>query len=390
MIMTGNKNIHFLSAADRINYGDLLFPLIFKKIAEENGYTFNNYGIVRSNLSLFGALPTKSYKILLRTIKSESGKLIIGGGEVFFADWRTLYGFINPFYSKALKYKRIAALEKKIRFSKFYLCFNQVAIPFCPSKNELLNDKVKIYYNSVGGSLPYGKNKKEIENIKQALNNASLVSVRDKRTADELKKLNVNSKIVPDSAIIISSIFSKEEILENKTLDNKNLKNYIFLQLGINKGPNNLVQFALQIKKLSNELNLNVILCPIGKAPGHEDNIILKKLQLIESDFHYIEPKNIFDIMYLISNSSIYMGTSLHGLITAQSFNVPFVGLNEKLEKVNAYTTTWIGENYRSLSFEEIDKTLNIFYSWNFSRIAKKNQEQIKLVKENIFTILDD
>ena len=44
------------------------------------------------------------------------------------------------------------------------------------------------------------------------------------------------------------------------------------------------------------------------------------------------------------------MGTSLHGVITAQSFNVPFVGLNEKLMKVNAYTTTWIGEGISIIS----------------------------------------
>ncbi|MGB8703800.1 MAG: hypothetical protein WCD31_02100, partial [Gillisia sp.] len=199
--MTGNKNVYFLTASDRINYGDLLFPLIFKKIAEENGCEFYNYGIVKSDLSFFGALPTQSYNVLLEKIKDSTGKLVIGGGEVFFADWKTLYGFINPHYARAVKNRIISEIERKVRFSKFYLSLNRVSVPFCPAKSELKADKVKIYYNSVGGSFPYGENKKEIKIIKEALKDASLVSVRDKRTEKELQKLNVSSKIVPDSAI---------------------------------------------------------------------------------------------------------------------------------------------------------------------------------------------
>ncbi|WP_298528040.1 polysaccharide pyruvyl transferase family protein [uncultured Christiangramia sp.] len=387
--MTGNKKIvHFLSASDRINYGDLLFPIIFKKIAEENGYTFHNYGIVKSDLTFFGALPTKSYKVLLREINCTSGKLIIGGGEVFFADWKTLYGFISPFYAIAMKNIKISKIEKRIKFAKFHLSFNQVSIPFCPSKKEL-NNKIKIYYNSVGGSYPYGKNKKEIDTIKDALKDASLVSVRDRRTLKELQKLDIQSKIVPDSAILLSSMFSKKDIMNRKSFNIENSR-YIFLQLGINKGPKDLEKFASKIKNLSQKLNLNVVLCPIGKAPGHEDHIILRKLQVIERDFRYIEPANIYDIMFLISNASLYLGTSLHGVITAQSFNVPFVGLNKNLTKVESYTTTWIGKEYQSLAYEEVEKIIDIYNEWNFNKIAIKNREQKELVKENIYSILYD
>lgn len=388
--MTGNKKIFFLTASDRINYGDLLFPLIFKELSKNKGFIFYNAGIIKSDLSHFGGLPTYSYKELLSEIKKSKGKLVIGGGEVFFADWKTLYGFINPFYARCMNNKWLFNKEKRFRLAKLFLVLNGVAIPFCPSKEELKNDEIEIYYSSVGGSYPYGKSNNEINTIKRALNDASLISVRDKRTEIELKKLSIKSEIVPDSALLISDIFTEEYIRKNLKADVSRLNRpYIFLQMGINKGPKDLEKFVEDVKKISEELELEVVLCPIGIALGHQDDIILKKLKRINDSFYYFEPKNIFDIMMLISKASLYMGTSLHGVITAQAFQTPFIGLNEKLIKVDKYTKTWIGEEYSSLPFNEVLKVIDIYENWNFSKLLEKTEEQKKLVRKNIDLILN-
>ena len=105
--MTGkNKIVHFLSASDRVNYGDLLFPLIFKNILNkfDSKIEFINYGIIRSNLIYFGALKTHSYFKLIRNTGKFGGNLVVGGGEVFFANWSTIFGFINPIYAYLKKY----------------------------------------------------------------------------------------------------------------------------------------------------------------------------------------------------------------------------------------------------------------------------------------------
>ena len=59
--------IKIFAASDRNNYGDLLFPLVIKKILEKDfpNYTIENYGIIKSDLSFFGALPTNSFKSLI-------------------------------------------------------------------------------------------------------------------------------------------------------------------------------------------------------------------------------------------------------------------------------------------------------------------------------------
>ena len=390
--MSGNnrKIIHFLSASDRINYGDLLFPIIFKKFAEEGGYKIKlyNYGIVKSNLSKFGAMPTLSYIDLLKnTENNQGGKLVIGGGEVFFADWNKLYSFINPIYYKLNKYKRV----QKLMIPKLLLAKNRVDVPFCPSKSELKNDKLKLYFSSVGGSFSGRANSNSNLKIKDTLNSASLLSVRDERVKTSMEQNGLKARLVPDSALIISDYFT-QGFLRDKISENcKIIKEpYIFLQIGNFKGPRNLKQFILDLKEVSSLLKLNIVLCPIGKAAGHEDHVILKKIKAYENSFTYIDPESIFDIMYLISHASLYIGTSLHGIITAQSFSVPFIGLNNKLIKVSSYMKTWISESMDCLQFDEISKVTDIFSEWNHSMLLDKTTEQKQLVRDNLKFILCD
>lgn len=390
--MSGSeKKVHFISASDRINYGDLLFPIIFKKFVEDENYLieFYNYGLVKSDLSHYGALPTHSYIKLLKNVEKKGGKLIIGGGEVFFANWKTLYSFINPMYVKLSRNRYFKKIDNKFDFSKLVLSTNKVSVPFCPSKKELKSKDLEIYYSSVGGTFCGNKNSDFNLKLSKVLNESSLLSVRDNRTLKSMQEMSLEAKLVPDTAIIMSDFFTKDLFHNKIGFEEFKVKNYIFLQLGRYKGPDDLKQFATDVKKLSKILNLDVVLCPIGKAPRHEDDIILKEVQKFERSFCFINPKNIFEVMYLIANSSLFMGTSLHGLITAQSFNIPFIGLNPEVGKLESYMKTWIDENMCCLSFQEIKKIDYIYNNWDFQTLIKKTNIQKKQVKENLRMILN-
>ena len=45
--------------------------------------------------------------------------------------------------------------------------------------------------------------------------------------------------------------------------------------------------------------------------------------------------------MMAIANSDLYIGTSLHGVITAMSFDVPYLGLDPSILKIPSYLRTW-------------------------------------------------
>lgn len=387
------KRIRFLSASDRINYGDFLFPLIFKQVLKEenNNIVFENYGIVKSDFSYFGALKTKSFKELEVDLEN-SDKVVVGGGEVLYANWTTLYAFINPLFRYLLRYKKIKILEKRLGFSNRLLSSYKVLFPFSFKASDFKLAELKVYYSSVGGGGLMMKNSRGQQMAYDRMQSARLITLRDNRSYNYFSKYpELNAKLIPDSALLMSDFYTIErlkELVEGAF----NYENYIFLQLGINKGPKDLKEFANQLKILSDALKSKVLLCPIGLAPGHEDYKILKELKDIEPRFDFVMPKNIFDIMYLIANSNLYIGTSLHGVITAMSFLKPAIGLNKKVAKLESYMKTWVNEDYKNLDFDDIkysdvNELINLY---NISYNKNKLERQKSLIRSNLELIIND
>lgn len=378
-----NKIIHFLSASDRVNFGDLLFPIIFLEVAKKEGLNleFYNYGIIKSDLSHFGALPTLSYRQFQKNIDSLCGNIIIGGGEVLFVDWSSLLSYISFRFSRILRNKTVYKIEKKMNLAKYYLSNGQVLVPFAPDISKIKSSNVKLIFNAVGGSFENTKIKNKDESLKKSLLSATYISVRDQRVVKSLKKKEVNSLLSPDSALILSDIFNTE-YLKGKTSITETPDKYIFLQLGIYNAPKDLQSFSNAILKIADSLRVTVVLCPIGMAARHEDNIVLRKIEKMSTIYKYYIPKSIFDIMHLISNSIIYLGSSLHGLITAQSYSVPFIALNKKQIKVNSYCRTWaFAEN--CIDFGDESDITEIFTNWDEKKYKKNLKKQKTLVYQN-------
>ena len=392
--MTGNKKIiHFLSASDRINYGDLLFPIIFKFLSKERNIEILNYGIVKSDLSDFGAVPTKSYRSFQQNVKKLGGNIIVGGGEVLFVDWGSLYAFISFKYSKLLYNYRYNKFEKKYNLTRFLLSNGKVFVPFAPKKNELSkNNNIKIFYNSVGGTFLNSRLRDQGYRFKESLLSADYISVRDHRVQKSLLENGINSIVFPDSAIIISDIFNQKSLKQKVSFSNSlENKDYLFLQIGKPYIPSKIDAFSKDLEKICKELNCKVILCPIGLAPRHEDDIFLRKLSKMSQLFEFIMPKSIFEIMYLISNAKLFLGTSLHGLITAQSFQIPFIPLDIRVNKVEEYCKTWTQRNIDfCLSYEDLSKVLDIYENWDFESAKLDLEIQKKLVLTNFDYIFNN
>jgi polysaccharide pyruvyl transferase WcaK-like protein len=347
--------------------------------------SFENYGIVKSDLSTFGALKTKSYKQLEKNIQ-ENDNIVIGGGEVLFANWTVLYSFINKYFAQLIKKPFFKKIENKFLISIKILSKSHTLYPYCFHPNDFNVKSLNIYYSSVGGG-SYNKN----SILKKNLEAAKVLSVRDKRTLLNLTKNDeLIVKLVPDSALLMSRYYNITFL--NKINSRIIGKSYIFVQLGKKKGPENIHLFGQHLKNIAKHLKKNVILCPIGLAAGHEDHKILKALNLEFPEFLYFEPKNIFEIMELIAKSDIYIGTSLHGAITAMSFLKPAIGLNSDIIKLENYLQTWISEDYKNLSYNELNyknviNLLNIFYErYNKAKLLKQQQEILSNIKNIIYS----
>ncbi len=383
------KRLLFLSASDRINYGDLLFPIICKEVFKEKDIQFENFGIIKSDLSHFGALPGRSYKDLRRTVLKDGGNIVIGGGEVLFADWQVLLSYLSPVYNSLIKIRNFRRLNKWLSLDKIIYNKTQNPFPFIIEKSE----KQNVYYNAVGGTFNDYLGKKETEDAINSLNSAKVLSVRDWRTYNSLKAKGINAKLVPDSAIILSDLFPVKKLKGMVKLggDLPRSNTYIFVQVGKNCAPDNPEKFVHDLEKIGEKMELDILLCPIGLASGHEDQVILKELYKLGSKIKYHHPKSIYEIMSLIAFSRAYMGTSLHGVITAQSYGVPFLPLNPGLKKVKGYCRTWASSIIdASLDFTKILKAPIIIESWDNVVARTKLKKQKQLAYQNFEEMWED
>lgn len=388
-------NIHILAASDRNNYGDLLFPLVIKKFVQQNNISFDkleNYGIIESDLSDVGALPTKSFDNLISAIKSSNSSndlIIIAGGEVLGSDWLNIYRFLSPMASKIHKSLFLRRILNRLDVVSYYFSlFKGSSFPFVLDKAPFNKETVHVVYNSIGGS-SIGRHLKKSAKLRSYFKNLAWLSVRDTKTKAAFDKFSVSNKLVPDSALIMSDIFKTEIETEiSQEVRDLQREDYIYVQLGNTKGPDDLDKFANQLNQFAVGAGVKIVLSPIGLALDHDDEIILRKLQAKCPGAVYMHPSNIFDTMALLKNAKMYIGTSLHGVVTSQSFNVPFVAFTEKIKKLDLYIKTWFKNSSQvSLDFKDFDKVSEVYASFNKSDAEEVLGQQKKEIYDNLTKI---
>lgn len=377
------KKIYFISASDRINFGDILFPLIFQQYLDKNKFDFENFAFLNSDLNVYGSLKTKSYKEFIKEVRVNDkngveGTIVLGGGEVLFTRWQTLLVYVSSFYNKLTGIPYLSKILEKLKLDK--IIFNQVVkYPFAPTKKELQIKNTKIAFNSVGG---YGS---DLKHKMDLCKDSEVLSVRSQLIYDNFAKDNCDKiELNPDSAILLPKIFPISKLQERATVELPK-EDYFFFQIKKNYGNNNLIELSKHLNELSEKLSLKVVLCPIGKAFKHEDQVPLKTLEKTLTNCQYMEPVNLFDVVLLLSNAKFYVGSSLHGAIISQAYNTPFFPL--KIRKISDYIETWTNKRtYAVDELLEIPKDLN---AWNFEEIKDKTLIQQQKAEDLILKILN-
>ena len=360
------KRLYILAPNDRFNYGDLLFPYIVAHYLTLQFDDIKYVSTTKSDLSEKGGIPTEGYSSLFHTDPAWENHLIVAGGEALCVRWLPILSYINPnvnlLYRFAWKASKLIGSYSFDLFSSIvdFAFHTKTFFVFSVGKNELPQFKT-IAYNALGGSgLLTNKTltKKKAINI---LKSIDYFTVRDNDTSKALTEHGIQHSICPDTAIMMSEVFSEEFLLSHLTVPSTfSTEKYIFFQGNYQlwKEQNGLA--AKQLEQLQNNTQYTICLCPISTALGHSDHIALQNIASCFTNrckYVLIENPNIFDIMWLIKHSQTYIGSSLHGTIKAMSFNVPFIGYGPR--KLGAYIEQW--SDNPELYFCEKDQLYNTF-----------------------------
>lgn len=376
--------ILIIGAFDRYNYGDLLFPIVIEEQLKSYGgdIAFRFYGIVESDLSALGGKPTESIQDFYRRcddVKAGKATVIVAGGEAVAVTWNSLLVALNRYFRLTRRYQhhinRIVDLNK---VAKTFLK-GRTDFPFVFNSDDFKAVK-HILLNSLGGSEINPTLFTKEKALKQKLQSADYFAVRDNATQHNLGKAGIATQLFPDSAILMSKFFPTAVLADRVSPEvrdfvAKHAKNYVFFQTNRNHAKGNEELIANQLNNLQQRHGVSICLCPIGRALNHDDHEALETIRpLLRKQAAYFGDSHIWDVMYLIANSACYIGTSLHGAITAMSFAVPYVGL--RVRKLDSYLKTWgvealnhvvgldeIDSQFalaRQVPPEELQRTLNI------------------------------
>jgi len=377
-----NAKVYCVSACDRYNYGDLLFPIVAKHHLEKNGpCKFINVATIESDLSNVGALPSKGYDIFLDPSKMpQQSTILVAGGEVLNANWLRLLGFTKRRWQDIYDRFNGPKLERRI-MKKFGL--NREPLPFTLTNTNLVKNN-NIIYHAVGGGLPQVRRKKIL--TKNALSAAKYLSVREHLTQRVLRnQLHLEAEMIPDSVITYSDMMPKS------ALERQIPQDYICVQLALEKSKGKLPEVLKQLELLHKETGLHIAALSIGNCPGHDDIVVARWLK-DNADFPItiLSHKTIDDVTSAIAHASLFIGTSLHGAIVSMTYCNPFVAVNKKINKLNAYTVAWAPEYLKGcVDFSDIaDEGLNrLKQHYDYSSLIESQKAIVRASFKCIYDI---
>ncbi len=340
------RRMYILSANDRFNYGDLLFPYILKEYFKDYVRDFVVCSTMPSDMTDRGALKTEGFSCLLRLRKCINNILVVGGGECIFCGWQDILGYV-------------LSDEDLVKIKTKY----PTQYPFTIGRKELKNLNY-ILYNSVGCHQLNERTDLYLNPVNKAiLDSADYIAVRDSPTSLGMSRMNVFHYLCADSAILMSKVFSTESLKSkvSSTVSTIQKSKYIFFQMGLVHVKGREKEYAQILKNIAQQTGLNICMCPIGTAIGHDDPQALADIAqfLNAGSFVMVNKPSVWDIMSLIANAEIYVGTSLHGAITAMSYKVPLIVHGPR--KLQVYIETWydtVGSEYSFVSIENLERAV--------------------------------
>jgi len=283
------------------NYGDCLFPVILGHVLREHLPELNVVRFSpRSGVSPFDGLPIHSLAEL-HDLGEGLHAFIVGGGDIIRFDpphpYDTSEGDLPPY----------------------------PALWILPALHGTLQGK-PVLWNAPGVPHPFTEDQAEVVNA--VLRLAAYITVRDDESRQRLPHGIPDVHVVPDAAFLLADIFPRTGLTSTYQAAAQRLSlqaPYAVVQVS-GAGVPHLESAAGALRQMADRFGLSILLLPLDPVHGDADALaalaVRGRFAPVPQGLHPLES------LALIAHGRLFVGTSLHGNITAFAYGVPSVAVN--------------------------------------------------------------
>lgn len=297
------RTFGIIGTFDVDNYGDLLFPIVLERSMQRllPGARLRLFSS-RSGSFCFDDRPIHSLR-QLETAGVDLDGFIFGGGDIVRFDRLTGNGKVMFNYEDL--------------FINPLLCAVQLDRPFV--------------WNAPGVPFEFTQSQKEL--VEAVLRLSDLVVVRDEPSRAHLGLDEAKCGVVPDTGFLVSQVFPKpsldgifEAVRERCALP----PDYVAAHLSPATAQlSDAAEAAEELEALAERAELPIVLLPLG--PVHGEVAFLNGVAAAcRARFHVTPPLHPLETAALIARARAFVGTSLHGNITAFAYEVPATAVNTR------------------------------------------------------------
>lgn len=404
------SGIGHLGTFDVENYGDLLYPLVFRHVLQRRDATLSvhQYSLLPGVGPQQAGFATQPVRSLFEPGRDGPCRLVVGGGDILRTDW----DLVARHYGRASRV-RFAGLRRSIgtthvlgyllrenlprldagrfyarRFRARWMNY-PAAGPFLINPDELPQGR-SVCYLSCG--VPHDFTPAERDGVRRTFEKARFVYLRDEQSAEKLRRTGLRCElhVAPDLAVILSDPF--EHVTEARR------GREILSRLGVDIARSVLCFQSMpypgfseegilrQLKHYRERTRAEVVLLPVGNC--HGDHELLQRLWGKSGGaFKYASDPSIFDIISIIAASDAFVGTSLHGNVTAFSYGIPHLFGPLAVAKAEGFlTAVGLPPELKLVSWGELNDKLDMAMGLGGAFFSSRARE----AKLRVYRVVDE
>lgn len=310
-MIPGKMRIAFVGTFDLPNYGDHIFPIVFRKklIAMGADLDIDLYSIKATKQALNQENEVYSVRDLEQNhLRQPYTAIVIAGGGII--------------HFKETKQKVDDTEYIQYSYAELWGLPTYVANKY----------HIKLIWNAP--EIPYEIDLKLLPIFSSLADIAGYLAVRDEMSRNFLgdEKVIQKAHLVPDTGLLLSEVLPKEATQLPANLSFLTPDAYVVFHIATSDlikmssdEQQNLVKMLLKLKSKG----LQVVLLPL--AYTFEDENALAYINTLSNNSFYLQetPYSFSDILSLIANASLYIGVSLHGSMTAMEYGKKAVAFDK-------------------------------------------------------------